>query len=318
MSKQESPEVIYYLASRCPSCGAAKSRPSATAYVYCDFCGSLADYDFKKACEQPKDLPGPVYEKLAAALKPQCETAALANDRKKYLDTQLKLFEAWVDACPNAVPVRVKDIDFKKQYVAHMAECATACAFDPASKKISDDMTQATAKLQWKQVGARMWASQQSFMPLLETVLANMERCYSDDLQQQYTPHPDGATVPLLKRVGNSLFVQGWLPYVDEATAKILLQRTGLAQEYLNVESHPSTQLNCGHCNNTVPVFSGAKQCVCEICGHKLSVEQGLSCDGCGSHLAIDQNTKDFPCPHCQRKIERVGSQWPGAFIISS
>ncbi len=146
MTSQSKPSVTYYLASRCPGCGAAKLRPSATAYVYCDFCGALADYDFKKACEQPKDLPGPVYEKLAATLKSQCEKAVVSNDRKKYLDTQLKLFEAWVEACPNAVPVRVKDAGFKRQYVAHMAECATACAFDDASKKISEDMTLATSK----------------------------------------------------------------------------------------------------------------------------------------------------------------------------
>jgi DNA-directed RNA polymerase subunit RPC12/RpoP len=137
-------------------------------------------------------------------------------------------------------------------------------------------------------------------------------------MQQQYTPHPDGATIPMLKRVANALFVQGWLPYVDGATAEILLEKTGLKQEYLTVESHPSTLLSCGHCKNTVPVFPGAKQCVCEQCGHKLSVEKGINCDGCGSHLAIDANAGDFSCPHCQRKIERVGSQWPTAFIISS
>jgi len=308
----------YYLASRCPSCGATKSRSSATAYVYCDFCGNLADYDFRKACEQPKELPGPVYEKLAAALKPQCEKAALANDRKKYLETQVTLFDAWVDACPNAVPVRVKDPDFKKQYIAHMAECATACAFDEVSKKISEDMAAATAKLVWKQEGARMWCTQESFLPVLKTVVDNMKRCYSDEMQQQYTPHPDGASAPLLKRIGNALFVQGWLPYLDEATAEILLEKTGLAQEYLNAENNPAALLSCGHCKNSVPVFPGARQCVCEKCGHRLEVEQGITCDGCGSHLAIDKNTRDFPCPHCQRKIERIGSQWPNPFIISS
>jgi len=318
MSPQKNPETVYYLASRCPSCGAAKSRPSATAYVYCDFCGSLADYDFKKACEQPRDLPGPVYEKLAKALKPQCEKAVSANDRKKYLESQVKVFDAWVDACPNAVPIRVQDADFKKQYVTHLAECATACAFDDESKKISEAMSKAVAELEWKQNGSAMLCSQKSFMPLLETMIANMERCYSDELQQQYTPHPDGATAPMLKRVVNSLTVQGWLPYVDATTAKILLEKTGLTQEYLNAESHPSTLLSCGHCKNAVPVFPGAKKCVCEQCGYKLAVEQGLSCDGCGSHLAIDENTRDFPCPHCQRKIERIGSQWPSAFIIST
>ena len=161
----------YYLASRCPSCGAAKSRPSATAYVYCDFCGALADYDFRKACEQPRDLPGPVYEKLAAILKPQCEKAVLSHDRKKYLDNQVRLFEAWVDACPNATPVRVKDASFRKQYIAHMAECATACAFDEALKKISDDMTVATSKLVWKQAGARVRCTRESFMPVLDVFI---------------------------------------------------------------------------------------------------------------------------------------------------
>ena len=33
----------------CPQCGAPKSRPSTTAYIYCDFCGSLMDYDFRMA-----------------------------------------------------------------------------------------------------------------------------------------------------------------------------------------------------------------------------------------------------------------------------
>lgn len=312
------PETSYYLASRCPSCGAAKTRPSATAYVYCDFCGSLADYDFKKACEQPKNLPGPAYEKLAAALKPQCDKALLALDREKYRELQTTLFDAYVKACPNAVPVRVGDAAFRKAFVAHMAECCTAVAFDQTYKKISDEMAQASGKLVWTQNGSSMRVSQKSFLPLLETVIAAQERTYSDELQQLCMPHPDGADAALLKRIGNSAFVQAWLPYLDSATANILLEKTGLAQAYLNAETHPSTQLSCGHCNNTVPVFAGAKQCVCEQCGHKLFVEQGLNCDGCGSHLAIDAGTRDFPCPHCQRKIERIGSLWPGAFIISS
>lgn len=307
----------HYLASRCPSCGGAKSRASASAYVYCDFCGNLADYDFKKACQQAKDLPGPVYEKLAAALKPQCEQAVLANDRTKYLGIQRSLFDAWVDACPNAVPVRVRDPDFRKQYVAHMAECATACAFDEGCRKISEDIRVATAKLVWKQAGTRVWCTRESFMPLLEAVVENMERCYSDEMRQQYTPHPDGATAALLKRIGHALFVQGWLPYVDADTASVLLEKTGLVQEYLKTPGIDVVELSCGHCKNAVPVYAGARQCVCEQCGHKLAVEQAIRCDGCGSHLAIDKNVSDFSCPHCRRRIERIGALWPGAFIIS-
>ena len=316
MSKPVKPEPAYYLASRCPSCGAAKSRPSATAYVYCDFCGSLADYDFRKACEQPRSMPGPVYEKLSAKLKPQCEKALLANDREKYLELQTELFDAYVEACPNAVPVRVGDAIFRLAFVAHSAGCCTVIAFDDEYKKISEAMTQATAALQWTQHEGATRVSHKSFKAMLDTVVAAQERTYSDELYSQYAPHPDGAGADLLKRIGYSGFVQGWLPYLHEATTKLLLETTGLKQEYLTVETNASALLNCGFCKNTVPVFAGAKQCVCEQCGHKLEIEQGIRCDGCGSHLAVDKNTRYFPCPQCRRKIERVGLQWSGVFSL--
>src|SRR5437868_3347779 len=33
----------------CSQCGAPKTLPSATAYLYCDYCGALMDYDFRIA-----------------------------------------------------------------------------------------------------------------------------------------------------------------------------------------------------------------------------------------------------------------------------
>lgn len=241
-----------------------------------------------------------------------------ANDSAKYLEIQLKLFEAWVDACPSSVPVRVSDPEYRKKYIAHLAECATACAFDETAKKISADMSQAMANLKWTYIDGKTKCAMNTFVPLLQTVLASTEHSYSEVMMRQYTPCPDVSDPAILRRVSYSLFVQGWLPYLDEQTAEILLRKTGLAQEYLSAESHPSMQLTCGHCNSTVPVFPGANQCVCETCGHKLAVEQGISCDGCGTHLAIDKNTADFLCPHCRRKIERVGAQWPGVFSVGT
>ncbi len=35
----------------CVTCGAAKKLPTVTAYVYCDYCASLIDYDLRRACE---------------------------------------------------------------------------------------------------------------------------------------------------------------------------------------------------------------------------------------------------------------------------
>lgn len=35
----------------CAVCGAPKKLPTVTAYVYCDYCASLIDYDLRRACE---------------------------------------------------------------------------------------------------------------------------------------------------------------------------------------------------------------------------------------------------------------------------
>jgi hypothetical protein len=41
----------------CVTCGAAKKLPTVTAYVYCDYCASLIDYDLRRACEGHRSQP---------------------------------------------------------------------------------------------------------------------------------------------------------------------------------------------------------------------------------------------------------------------
>jgi len=38
----------------CSACGAPKRLPSKTAYLYCDHCGALVDYDFRLANSDPR------------------------------------------------------------------------------------------------------------------------------------------------------------------------------------------------------------------------------------------------------------------------
>src|ERR1700685_1256011 len=39
----------YVMQVDCYRCGAPKQLPSKTAYLYCDHCGALVDYDFRAA-----------------------------------------------------------------------------------------------------------------------------------------------------------------------------------------------------------------------------------------------------------------------------
>jgi len=66
------------------SANATKAKRSPTAYVYCDFCGALTDFDFQLAISDKRSrLPGPEYERLRPVLGPQTEAALKAKNKPK-------------------------------------------------------------------------------------------------------------------------------------------------------------------------------------------------------------------------------------------
>ena len=307
-----------YLASRCPACGTPKTRPSQTAYVYCDACGALADYDFRKACERPMQMPGPVYRSLQERLAPKLAKAQQANDREAYGRIQLQLFDAWVTACPTAVPVRVGDADYRKAYVAHLAAAATFAAFDEESARLGDAMNEPIAGLKWT-TGAHGAAKVEagSFERMFQTVHASLAYATSDAVLSQLPPHPDDASAALQRRMSLAMFVQGWLPYLDEESVRRLLESTGLRQEYRTAEASTAGLAHCGHCKADVAVVAGARRAVCEACGYRLLLDRRIDCSGCGADLRLDGGDRPVQCPYCQARIERIAIPW-SAFAAST
>lgn len=305
---------VRYLASRCPACGTPKTRPSATAYVYCDACGALADYDFRKACEQPMRMPGPVYRGLQERLAPKLAKTLAAGDRDAYRKLQGQLFDAWVTACPNSVPVRVGDPEYRRAYVAHLAESAVFAAFDAEAIRLGEAMNIAIAGLQWTAGAAgAAQVSTPSFERMYQTVHASLVYMSSDAVLAQLPPHPDEAPAPLQLRMSLAMFVQGWLPYLEERCAQRLLERTGLAQEYLSAESTHAGSAHCGHCKADVVVVEGARRAVCETCGHRLLLDRRIDCSGCGADLRLDGGGQPVQCPYCRAHIERIAIPWLAA-----
>ena len=106
----------------CPSCGGPKKLASASAYVYCDYCGALADFDFSRACSDASmAVPGPEYAKLVNGLQPQLKAALQAGDRESYRALQRQIFEAYATACPRALSHRISDPDYRANLVDFMA-----------------------------------------------------------------------------------------------------------------------------------------------------------------------------------------------------
>lgn len=300
---------VRFKKSVCPSCGGHKTRPSQTAYVYCDFCGALADYDFAKACEIPSAQPGPAYTSLMQQVGPALEQAKQRGDVAGYRTIQMQLYDTYVDALPNANPPRVKEREYRQKYVAYMAEGGTVIAFDPQSQFFDAEVKRTVMGLQYAMPKPGvMKISQQSFQAMANVVFAQQD--YLRQLYEQkgvYAMHPDRPAPELQKRIGISLFVQGWLPMLDEPSTQAFLERAGLKNEYVEVEAPKGDKADCGGCGNHLEILPGAKRCICDQCGQALELgAEKITCHGCGAPLAPTEGSRNVTCPHCKNTFQRV------------
>ncbi len=262
---------VRFLRSTCPTCGAPRTRPSPTAYVYCDHCGELADYDFARACERPLERPGPAYEAIAAALAPKL--AAASGDIAAYRAVQRELYAAWVDACPGATPVRIRDPDYRAAYIAALAEGETRAAFDAEARARRAAMDAAVAQLGFAAIDGRTRVLPGPYRAMEAAMFAHEARRHALALEHGlYELHPDRAPPALIRRIGFSLYVQGWLPYLDEADAQALLARTGLAGEYAIAPPPETRAVPCTTCGGPLDVVLDARRVVCEHCGRRVDV----------------------------------------------
>src|SRR2546421_12208898 len=75
---------------------------------------------------------------------------------------------------------------------------------------------------------------------------------------------------PLQSKLAWSMFCQGWLQYLPEGAAQELLERTGLRNEYVPIQSEGAESRQCSGCGGQIKALPGAKEVVCDGCGRKL------------------------------------------------
>src|SRR5215472_399467 len=116
----------------CPRCGAPKQLPSRTAYLYCDHCGSLVDYDFRLANSGTNaGLTNTVFHQLIAPVQGELDRARTAGDTGRYRELLRGVYAEWLRQCPQAASPRVKtDTDFRDRMAAYCAESQLRREFD--------------------------------------------------------------------------------------------------------------------------------------------------------------------------------------------
>ena len=69
----------------------------------------------------------------------------------RHRGAQRRLYDAWVTACPSAVPLRARDPEYRAAYVAWLAEAETTGAFDAEARALDARLSAAvrTRRLAW-------------------------------------------------------------------------------------------------------------------------------------------------------------------------
>lgn len=284
----------------CPSCGAGKVQPSKTAWLYCDFCGTLIDWDFKAACRESRTPPGPAYEALLSELKGELDAARERDDRASYHALQRRLFAAHFDASPGAWSPRLGDPEYREALLEYTAACYTEAAFDPECQRLEQAMSRAFAEMDWPALFA---GESRQFMRAVEAFIAHNER-FLDVTVHLLPQHPDHMTRALGTAISASAFVQGWVPYLKDEDRDTLLRRLNLHGEYHQVRPVDTERRHCGGCGSPLDVPKGARRVICESCGRASDVSRAeIACMRCGTPLSAPHGAHTFSCPACSMEL---------------
>lgn len=297
----------------CRTCGASKLTPPKTAYMYCDYCGTLADWDFRIACEQGGSAqPGPKYEQLNRQLAPKLGEALASGDRETYLNLQKQLFDAHMTACPASYSPRLGDPEYRSQLLDYTALCYSTAAFDPECKQLENGMQMAMGGLQWTGgMGSQRLVEPTSFRRLIDAFKAHNAR-FLDLSRVHLEMHPDHPPEEMLTQIGASAFIQGWLPYLNQQQQDELIAEFGLSGEYVSAEPPQGTERPCQGCGTTLTVPQGARRTVCESCGHTNDWTRAqIPCTNCGTPILVPPGQTRFSCPSCGADM-RLDGATPG------
>lgn len=287
---------------RCHACGGSKVMPSSTAYVYCDWCGALADWDFAIATRTMGSRdPGPHYEALRVYLHPKMEEAKLKGDRGAFNACQRQLFESHVEACPAAYSPRVKDPFYRAAIVGFSAAEKTLEAFEPDLGARAARIADALKKMRW--VGAQRGgiARSDTFWRLFEATRAEPPAS-----ARLLAAHPDHVPAELMARIDGSAFAQEWLPHLSAEDGDRLLRESGLGGDYVEAEVVPIERGACSRCATTMSIPRGARRALCESCGAIAEIGGvSIRCPACGAPVELAATAARASCGFCHAEVRR-------------
>jgi LSD1 subclass zinc finger protein len=294
----------------CSQCGAPKSLPSTTAYLYCDYCGALMDYDFRIAnADTNAGLTNTVYHRLYATVQVQMAQAKARGDQDECRRLYRQIYTQWLQECPTAASPRAyKDMTFREQFINYQVECFVSKDFDPRQAELEAQMQALFNSLQRIPMPDGAWRSAGPFWEFAAVFKKQMELAYEETRRKGIDAlDPDHAPSGVPLRMEYSWFCQAWLPHLSPEDGQRLLKFLGISAEYFEFKPQPTDSHKCGSCGSELHTMPGAKQVVCEHCGFTIDVgSQAMPCKKCGALLSFPVAANHLLCPYCSTDNRRV------------
>src|SRR5580698_1512694 len=295
----------------CVRCGASKRLPSRTAYLYCDHCGALVDYDFRLAnLGTNAGYTNTVYHQLVAPVQAEINKARALQDKESYRRLNKAVYLEWLRQCPQAASPRVaSDEDFRDRMAVYLTECMVVRDFDVNLATLDAQFRMAVnALVRIPQPNGQPWLVSAGIWPVADLWQRQMEAAYRLlDETGVSALDPDEAPPGVQLRMEHSTFCQGWLPHLTPADGDRMLAMFGLTSEYARVDVPDAQDRNCGGCGSELKVLPGAQAVVCESCGRKLDIAGGETpCQTCGAPLSFPVAVSRIECPYCQSETHRI------------
>ena len=304
----EAPREVCYIhapgtrvrARRCHKCGAIKATKPRTAYVYCDYCATLFDYEpFVSIQEDPTELDSNMVDAaLDTATREDLKAALQSGDRDEYYRTVLWKTEVLTELCPRSYSPRIRDPKYRKAFNEKLiAPWAVATAFDPQVTDAGRAFDQAMAK-----------ARETHALPDVLHLLECAKKCWQEEAELFerlgiMAAHPDGLDTAGYLYANAAFFVRPWVHMLEPADHDALLQAAGVACDYMPMPEVQTQNKGCGQCGQQLLIPVGSHWFVCESCGHVLAPqERSFACKGCGGEVCLPPAATEAVCGHCDTR----------------
>ncbi len=294
----------------CARCGAPKQLPTKTAYVYCDNCGALTDYDFRIGnFDTNAALSNQVYGYLVGSIQPALDICAATGDGERYRALIRPVYAEWIRQCPYAnSPRATSDADFQERTITYLVEAIVRTELDKNVQAVSRQLATASAQLRRMPLPNGDYYISDGIWQVAALYKQQMEIRYKV-LQDSgvLALDPEEAPVEVWLRMEYSYFCQNWLPKIPPADADRFLDFFGLRGEYSQLKIANAETKKCGGCGDELRTVPGAQAVVCESCGRKLDIAGGdVPCQRCGAPLAFPVKTSAIDCPYCHTTTHRA------------